>query len=285
MRRPASLAAIALGICLAAGPAPACGPEIDCAVGERSYRLRLPEGHDGTASLGALVFAHGYKGSAAGTMRSAAVAEAAAALGVAVVALDAAGDDWAIPGVPAHSRLPGVDELAYVDAVLADVAARLPLDRDRVVAAGFSAGGMLVWHLACHRGGAFAGFVPVAGTFWAPLPERCPDPAGSVVHIHGDADPVVPLEGRPIAEARQGDVRAALALYARDGGFGRARAERRGGLDCTVREAASGAVLDLCLFAGGHVLRAEQLTGAWRRLEAAGRVATGATRPEAGQAQ
>ena len=60
---------------------------------------------------------------------------------------------------------------------------------------------------------AFAGFAPVSGTFWRPVPARCAGPA-PVFHIHGTADRVVPVEGRSLAGGRlvQGDVRDALEM-------------------------------------------------------------------------
>ena len=56
----------AIVLALWAAPALACGPDTDCAVGDRTYRIALPEGHDGAAPVGALVWAHGYRGTAAG---------------------------------------------------------------------------------------------------------------------------------------------------------------------------------------------------------------------------
>lgn len=250
----------------------ACGPETDCRLGERHYRIRMPEGHDGRTPVGAILFAHGYRGSAAGIMASEALARAASDLGVALIAVKSAGEDWSIPGAPSQSAVEGADELAYVDQVIEDAAARVPLDTDRVMATGFSAGGMMVWNLICHRSGRFAAFAPVAGTFWRPIPERCTTPPASVLHIHGDDDRIVPLAGRPIADTHQGDVREALAMYAAYGGFGPARPSEIGGLACESRESATGERLDFCLFAGGHSFRAEYLTVAWRHFEATGRL-------------
>ena len=37
----------------------ACGPDTDCQVGDRIYRIAMP---DGVQNPGALVFSHGYRG-------------------------------------------------------------------------------------------------------------------------------------------------------------------------------------------------------------------------------
>ena len=160
-------------------------------------------------------------------MRSDALAGLAQTLNIAVVAADADGPDWQIPGVPSFPGADGAAELAYFDALRDDLIQRFAVDPERIVATGFSAGGMMTWHLACHRGDAYAGFVPLAGTFWAPLPESCPTTAVDLIHYHGTADSIVPIEGRPIADTRQGDVREAMALFTRPAATARSTASRR----------------------------------------------------------
>ena len=41
---------------LFATPALACGPDTDCMLGQRHYRIAMPDGHDGTTKVGAIVF-------------------------------------------------------------------------------------------------------------------------------------------------------------------------------------------------------------------------------------
>jgi len=266
------LAGLVLAL-LWAGPALGCGAATDCLIelggAERSYRIHLPPG--GAEGKGAIVYHHGYRGSAAGAMKNAALTGLADALDVALIAAKSDGDDWQIPGVPSHPQADVTAPLAYSDAVVADAAARFGIDTGRLVATGFSAGGMMVWTLACHRGGAYyAGFVPIAGTFWAPVPESCSGQPANLIHIHGDADRIVPLAGRPIGPSRQGDVGQALAMYRAHGGFGAPVSERRGALRCETSENAAGTLLDFCLFEGGHSFRTEHLRMAWDRLDRSG---------------
>ena len=42
----------------------ACGHKTDCKIGERTYRISMPEGHDGKTKIGAIIFNHGYRGTA-----------------------------------------------------------------------------------------------------------------------------------------------------------------------------------------------------------------------------
>ncbi len=265
-RAATAIGVAALLLAVLGQPALACGRTTDCGLGERSYRIVLPESHAPGEPLGAIIFAHGYRGSAAGTMRSDALAGLAQTLNIAVVAADADGPDWQIPGVPSFPGADGAAELAYFDALRDDLIQRFAIDPERIVATGFSAGGMMTWHLACHRGDAYAGFVPLAGTFWAPLPESCPTTTVDLIHYHGTADSIVPIEGRTIADTRQGDVREAMALFTTAGGYSPVDGEPAPGLDCALRRNAGGQRLELCLFDGGHELRIEHLMRALRLL-------------------
>ncbi len=202
---------LAIAATLLATPALACGPDTDCKLGDRTYRVAMPEGHDGAKPVGAIVFSHGYRGSAAGLMRNRNLRRAISNMGLAFIALKSKDDDWVLPNSPRHMDSDGSDEFEYVDAVVADATKRHPIDTERLVAAGFSAGGMMTWNLACARSGLFAGFVPISGTFWQEPPSACAGPVANIIHIHGDNDPTVPLNGRPILNTHQGKVSDALA--------------------------------------------------------------------------
>jgi len=90
------------------------------------------------------------------------------------------------------------------------------------------------------------------------------------VHVHGLSDRVVPVSGRAIAETRQGDVRVALDRARAQGGFGAARHQTLGDLDCAVRLNAAGALLEFCTHSGGHALKSDYLRAAWQILQGAG---------------
>lgn len=240
----------------------ACGRDTDCVIGERSYRIVFPEGHDGTTPIGAIVFAHGYRGTASGVMRNKGLTALASELGIAFIAARAAGPEWNIPNVPSFDALEDVNELAYFDALIEDVVERFAIDRSRILASGFSSGAMMVWHLACYRGDAFAGFAPMSGTFWEPIPETCPTGPISLIHYHGKDDPVVPLHGRPIKDAHQGDIYEAIALIAGLGDFRPIETMQTTELDCARQTDSSGHILELCLFPGKHQLKARYLARA-----------------------
>jgi polyhydroxybutyrate depolymerase len=85
----------------------------------------------------------------------------------------------------------GVDDVAFVSAVVATLSRRLPIDADRVYATGISNGGLLAYRLACDTT-LFAAIGPDSAT----LLGACPSPAPvSVLHIHGTADQNIPYDG------------------------------------------------------------------------------------------
>ncbi|MBY4894422.1 dienelactone hydrolase family protein [Rhodobacteraceae bacterium N5(2021)] len=244
--------ALTAALALLTTPAMACGPDTDCSVlGDRTYRYYMPDGTDGP--VGAFFHAHGYRGSAGGAMRNQSLRAMADRLGMAFVALNADADDWNLAYRPRNPTQTEAAEDDYARAVIADLATRIDLDPSRLISTGFSAGGMMTWTLACEMGDTFAGFVPYAGTFWRTIPDACPTPASHLIHIHGDADRTVPLEGRAIGPTRQGDVFEALAMYGDHGGFSiPVPLAAPDGMLCVGGEAALGRELIFCTFEGGH---------------------------------
>ena len=138
---------------LTGGAAQACGPDTDCMIGERTYRIVMPD----AAPRGALIYAHGYRGSARGVMKNKGLRRVAAAHGLALVAPKSAEDDWRIPGTPSEPTTDGARELAYHDALRARLTEVHGIPADTLVMTGFSAGGMLTWVLACERGSHYRG--------------------------------------------------------------------------------------------------------------------------------
>lgn len=87
----------------------------------------------------------------------------------------------------------GVDDVAFIRAVVDEVAGALPIDPDQVFAIGHSNGGMMAYRLACEAADVFAAVGLQAGAIGI---DTC-EPAApvSVIHVHGTADTNVPLEG------------------------------------------------------------------------------------------
>lgn len=286
-RRAVALAASLAATFALTGPAPAqnpvdrkaadrkavdsCPAEGGCPIEGGSYRIILPQVPAGQRSSAILYF-HGYQGSAEETIADQGLVGVAQRLGVALIAADGMGRTWSYPGSPGHNR----DEFAYVGRVLDDVARRFPVDPSRIMASGFSQGGSMVWYLACRMPARFAGFAPIAGAFWEPLPRGCAGPRPNLIHVHGRSDTTVPLAGRSLRSGyRQGDVFKSLAILAPEGCTASWAAdswatEREAPADppaltCRLASGCAGpARLELCLHTGGHIAAAAWVERAWR---------------------
>jgi polyhydroxybutyrate depolymerase len=92
------------------------------------------------------------------------------------------------------------------------------------------------------------------------------------VHIHGDRDTTVPLDGRVIGETKQGKVSDALEMYAAHGKFGPATKHSTDALECSTQANDGGNILEFCLFEGGHSFRTEYLDYGIEQLKAAGQL-------------
>jgi len=87
----------------------------------------------------------------------------------------------------------GVDDVAFIRAVVSTLSGQLPVDPARVYATGISNGGLLAYRLACDTD-VFAAIGPDSAT----LLGTCPSPAPvSMIHIHGTADHNIPYDGGP----------------------------------------------------------------------------------------
>ena len=87
----------------------------------------------------------------------------------------------------------GVDDVAFIDAVLDDLAGAYRLDTRRVFATGMSNGAMMAYRLASELSGRIAAIAPVAGTM---ATEGCrPRRPVPVLHFHGTQDEYVPFAG------------------------------------------------------------------------------------------
>lgn len=161
---------------------------------ERTFRLYRPAGVSLTEPVPLVVMLHGGFGSGEQAEESYGWNAVADRDGFLVVYPDGLNRAWAVSqeccGAPARD---GVDDADFIIRLVEDLSARLPVDTDRVYAAGISNGGMLAYRLACQTE-VFAAIAPVAAT----LLGDCPTPRPvSLIHIHGDADRIVPYTGGP----------------------------------------------------------------------------------------
>jgi len=263
--RTASILLVTL-VFLSSRTALACGVDSDCRVPGGSYRVRLPPA-PAKRPYGAIVFFHGWQQTAADVINDQSLTAVTARLGVALVALNGERKTWSFPSSPHHYR----DDFAYVHAVLEDIEKRFHINCSRILGAGFSQGASMLWYLACRQPRLFAAFAPVSGAFWRPAPRACAGPAPVLLHLHGLADATVPLEGREVSPGvRQDSVRDSFAILGPSLPLHILPRVRAGFISETPLTCArsarrrDGALLELCLHAGGHQFIAAWIAHAWR---------------------
>jgi polyhydroxybutyrate depolymerase len=158
---------------------------------DRTYRLHKPAQVSEPAPL--VIVMHGYSGSARQVERAYQWDGLADSNKFVVAYPDGYGQAWNVDaqnccGKPATE---GVDDVAFITAVVADIGKNVAIDPRKVYAAGMSNGGIMSYTLACATG-IFAAIGPVASIQLSACPS--PRPA-SVVHIHGTADRLIPYGG------------------------------------------------------------------------------------------
>jgi polyhydroxybutyrate depolymerase len=159
---------------------------------DRTYRAYRPASLPSGEPVALVVMLHGGFGSADQAEEAYGWDAEADREGFVVAYPDGLGRAWAVGGgCCGQSGRTGVDDVAFAEAMVAQVSDRLPIDPARIYATGISNGGMLAYRLACDST-VFAAIGPDSATLLGP----CDDPAPiSVIHIHGTADTRIRYEG------------------------------------------------------------------------------------------
>ena len=99
--------------------------------------------------------------------------------------------DWA--GGECCGNSLDTDDVGFIRDLIVEVEANYNVDTSRVFIVGFSSGGIMAYRLGCELSEYVTGIGVHSGTI--ELSECAPDYPVSLIHIHGDEDLVVPLEG------------------------------------------------------------------------------------------
>ena len=161
-------------------------------LGDRFYRIDLPQAPAGAPLIVAL---HGGGGGADQFARNSGLSAPANGKGYAVLYPEGTGRaaTWNAGYCCGQAQRRRVDDLAFLDAVIADAVRRFGLNPARVYLTGMSNGAMMAETYAAERPGKVRAVAGVAGTMdatrFTPL-GRMP-----LLHIHGTADDRVPYAG------------------------------------------------------------------------------------------
>jgi polyhydroxybutyrate depolymerase len=158
---------------------------------ERVYRLYKPAGLPASAPL--VVMLHGVFGSAEQAERAYGWDELADSGKFVVAYPDGLNRAWNTNGGGCCGRpaREGVDDIGFISAAVADIVKNVGINTAHVYATGMSNGGIMSYTLACNTG-VFAAIGPDSATQLDPCPSPHPT---SVMHIHGNADRLIPYNG------------------------------------------------------------------------------------------
>jgi polyhydroxybutyrate depolymerase len=209
--------------------------ERDLEVGgrERSYLFFAPPGADPKTPRPLVLVFHGGGGSATSAARLTRFRPLAAEQGFLVAFPNAVGGHWndGRDDDFAASMRENVDDVAFVDALIDDVARTHAVDPRRIYATGVSNGGIFVHRLAAERASRIAAIAPVVGGIAEPFAKRfAPAAPVSVLVIQATDDPLMPYDGGAVEGGGRGRIVAtdtAVHLWSLHDGCPRAvRSER-----------------------------------------------------------
>ena len=160
----------------------------------RSYRVHVPEGHDGQTPMPLVLDLHELQGDDGIQMRNSgyvAVADRETFMLAHPLGL---GGAWNVG--PCCTRAQGVDDVTFLRAVVSDIASIGCLDPKRVYAAGFNLGGGMAHFLACHAADVFAAVAPAGFDLLEENVNGCqPARPVSVISFRGAQDNIVSYAG------------------------------------------------------------------------------------------
>jgi polyhydroxybutyrate depolymerase len=159
---------------------------------ERTYRVYVPDSlTPGPSTL--VVMLHGGFGSAQQAELAYGWDAQAEESGLIVVYPEGVGRSWNGGTCCGPAAKRDLDDVGFIEAVVAEVSSALDIDRQRTFATGMSNGGIMAYRLACDSD-VFAAIGVVSGTMLVECNAMRPV---SVMHIHGALDASLPPDGSP----------------------------------------------------------------------------------------
>jgi polyhydroxybutyrate depolymerase len=164
----------------------------------RTYLVHVPPSSDAHTPLPVVLVLHGGLSNAEAAVRFTGLNEKADQAGFLAVYPNGTGRlpralTWNAGNCCGYAEREGVDDVAFVRALLDDLATHFAVDRTRVYATGISNGGIMAYRLAAELSDRIAAIASISG----PIGTTAIHPSRpvSILHFHGTADEFAPFAG------------------------------------------------------------------------------------------
>jgi polyhydroxybutyrate depolymerase len=169
-------------------------------IAARPYETVIPPAYDGTTAWPLVVLLHGYGATAFvedAVFGFTNFAPAGGFLGALPEGTTDAGGSqfWNATDQCCDFGSTGVDDVAYLNAVIDDMQARYRVDPKRVYVVGHSNGGFMSYRMACDAAPRIAAIMSLAGATWKDTSRCAPAAPVAVLQVHGDLDQEVAYGG------------------------------------------------------------------------------------------
>ena len=163
---------------------------------ERTYRVHVPKSRDAARPAPVVLALHGAAMNGPMMAWFSGLDRTSDAKGFVVVYPSGTGTGpfltWNAGGFRGPMAEGRPDDVAFIAALLDDLAGLIDVDGKRVYACGMSNGGMMCYRLAAELSDRIAAIAPVAGTI--AIRESRPRRPVPVMHFHGTKDTIVPFD-------------------------------------------------------------------------------------------
>ena len=219
----------------------------------RPYGLKVPTGYDGLQSIPLVVLLHGYTSNGATQAGYFGLTAEADKERFLLAYPDGTRDTfgnrfWNATDACCDFFHTGVDDVAYLDAVIGEIAAKYPVDPARVFVVGHSNGAFMAHRYACDRASKVAAIVTLAGMTWKDQGRCAAGSPVSVLHVHGRNDSTINYAGGSTPEGAYPGAVETVGDWAKKDG-------------CSGALAATGRKLDLDRTVAGDETVEEAYTG------------------------
>ena len=224
---------------------------------DREYEVQVPTSYDGVTRVPMVFDIHGYTESMNQQQDQSGFEQLAEAQGFVVVRPNGfgnvrsfnAGDECC-----GTAQSQGLDDVGLMRAIAAEVMSLGCIDSRRIYATGLSNGGAMSHRLACEAADLFAAVAPVSYPIdFDPLSQCQPSRPIGMMHLHGSADFLVPINGSFIHQSTHDS----FAYWAQVNGCSGVTntSYSMGGSECQTYDSCNAGVKTfLCIINGPHHL-------------------------------